>query len=60
MCGTTENVNFFGMCQNCYNASIVIHEKTAEEERKEELEENQDAFKWKRSYNRKYIASCIS
>lgn len=29
-CGTTENVNFLGMCKRCYEESIVIHEKTEE------------------------------
>lgn len=36
-CGTTENVNFNGMCKRCYNDSIIVHEKT--EESREEFEE---------------------
>lgn len=27
-CGTTQNVNFDGMCKECYEDSIVVHEKT--------------------------------
>lgn len=32
-CGTTDNVNFDGMCKKCYEDSIVVHEKTEEQEK---------------------------
>ena len=34
VCGTTEKVNFDGMCKKCYEDSIVIQEKTQEFEKK--------------------------
>ena len=33
-CGSTENVNFEGMCKKCYDESVVIKEKTEDEEKK--------------------------
>lgn len=56
VCGTTENVNFMGMCQDCYNNSVVIREKMEEDEK----ERNENNIKWKRNCSRFYVHSCDS
>lgn len=53
-CGTTENVNFDGMCKSCYEKSIIIKER--EEDSKKEKERSNKQIDWKELMKEKYLA----
>lgn len=51
-CGTTKNVNFDGMCKNCYEESVTIKEEDNLTDKKERA---QIQINWKELIKEKYL-----
>ena len=52
-CGTTKNVNFEGMCKNCYEKSIAIKEQ--EDNSSEKEKDPKKTINWKTLIKEKYL-----